>query len=300
MSLFFQPDTLVSILPTNCKQVTPSAVKTVQVSSLPGQTVPLNRQTKQVRVVGPTAKELESIKELIQFANVDHVYHKPQPESKTDLIGQASSVTSVSVNNNASVALGNNSTDFGNVKIIITPDGKYQIQSDNKQVIQDLQSTLENMVSDDEIINESIISDLDEENFDLLADLESILQNDDGVPSCFDDNCLQVQESVCDPIDSVVQRKGLKRKAVEAEIDAIADNLKAEERLTCDSLSVDSGYSSDGLSSSSSVGSPGSWEEVQSPDSIEDSSPTNVFLSNDSNLWEESFTELNELFPDLI
>lgn len=257
--------------------------------------------------MGPTAKELEPIKDLIQF---DHEYFKHQPESKTDLNGQTevdSFVSSDFDGNDPIVFIGNEKIDLRNVNIIISSEnGKHQLQTDNEI----LQDSLEKCYAESEVINESDFPDMNEMNFDLLDDLEKIIMNESEELSCSDVSYLQ-EEQVNKSIDSNIQRKGLKRKADEAEIDAIVVNLKAQERHTSECVSIDSGYTSDEFSSSDSVGSPASWQDVPSPTSDKDlhdssssvllsSSTENPLLAENSSVWEESFTELSELFPDLV
>lgn len=247
-------------------------------------------------MVGPTTTELESFKELIQF---DHEYFKPQPQGKIDLNGQIRSVSSV-VNklngNSIQSLLANGKNNLKNVKIFITSDAKdIRSQEENMQInnmLNNQQPVVElNANNEYETVN---ISDLDDDmltdlNFDLLDDLENILNSDLEGQSCPVGNDLQSQES-----DNGL-KKGTKRKATEAEIDAIVDTLtyKSPSPAKSATLSVDSDYISDGAPSPYSASSVYSPQGPVSPQDEVDgmSSP----LGNTE--WEESFTEL---FPDLL
>lgn len=290
---------MVSLLTPASKPVTPTAVSTVQASALPGQRLSPTQPTHKPRVVGPSATELESFKELIQF---DHEYFKPQPKGKTDFSVQTKSSNIAVKQNIPFPAILASETGPKQVNVIITSDsgnvtsdlGKIQISSDlvqNNQEFVEQGTDEEVSVLNVDDVNEDMLTDL---NIDLLEDLENILEAQAAENACLESSCLQIQDSNSVSVDSTVQRKGLKRKAEEAEIDAIAESLKAEDVCPSDSLSVDSGYGSDGPLSPYHVKSPVSLQNPASPFS-DDTSIADSPLAD--TVWEESFMEL---FPALV
>lgn len=288
----FQSDTLVSLLPISAKQSALSSVSTVKASSLPGQKLSSDRPTSTIQLVGPTTTELESFKELIQF---DHVYFKPQPQSKTDLNGQTEALLN-KLSKTSQVLLASGKP-MKKVKVIASQDAiDIEMTSPCIQTSDVLPDSAENqnLSVGEEIniadINEDMLTDL---NLDLLEDLESILKAESEDQSCSEVSDLQDQEGISDSIDSQAQRKGLKRKADKAEIDVVVDTHTPEVFITSHSSS-DSGYDSDGVPSPYSAGSPSSVQEPFSPP-LRDENFTGSLLADST--WEESFTQL---FPDLM
>ena len=299
----FQSDSLVSLLKQNKEQANSKSTSTVQLQSLPGYTVSKSTNSAGTTVVGPSATELESLQELIQF---DHVYYKTQPEGKSShrsptVLQIKPKPASLSPKCFQKVT-GNG---LRNVKIIITRDSDMKNDTVNKVV------QIPNVILDTKMLEKSKVSsqpvpvisnpenfetiqikddnsDLTDLNFDLLNDLESILSQDcDGIT--YPDNTnelsqVNMEEELTKCAENV--QKGQKRKAPSSEIEAIMDDLTSDfpPSPTKSVLSAsDSGYSSD-------VPSPYSTQTAGSP-LVDDGT-----LLQESG-WEESFTEL---FPDLI
>jgi len=259
-------------------------------------------------MVGPSATELESLQELIQF---DHVYYKTQPEGKTS---SQSYRPQIKPKQTISPMCVQKVTENGlkNVKIIITSDSKQKTTNmnnsvqipnvildtkmlDNRKQVSLITPKTENEVIDVDNIKEEQI-DLTDLNFDLLSDLESILSQDCEGLSFPENMVLPSQENTFELTKCVENvQKGQKRKACTPEIAAIVDNLTADfpPSPTKSVYSVgDSDYSSDIPSpyNSQIAGSPYNSQMASSP-MMEESS----LMEEPS--WEESFTEL---FPDLM
>lgn len=255
-------------------------------------------------MVGPSATELESLQELIQF---DHVYYKTRPECKTSsqspllqLKPKQTVITPKCVQKVTENGL-------RNVKIIITTD------SDKKRNATSEMVQIPNVILDTNMLKqrktvpqinpkganlanpiETLELDVDNNdladlNFDLLDDLESILSQDCEGLTCSDDiTFLPSQENVTTELTKCVEnvQKGQKRKAPTSEIVAIVDNLTANFPPS----PTQSVYSVGDSDYSSGSPLPYSMQSVGSP------------IGEDEDLheeiaWEESFTEL---FPDLI
>lgn len=213
---------------------------------------------------------------------------------KMDLNGQAKLISSVlNKNNDKNSFLKKDSAKnvLKNVQIIITSDALNANTDNISEVnIDDQVSQNENMFDIDFLktepeneIDSDMLSDL---NFDLLKDLENILKAESEGLSCLDDT-ITSQEN--DHV-KIAQPRGTKRKRSVNEINAIVDNLKSVEVPSSPVKlePIDSDYSSLGVPSPYSAGSPYSSLDITSPGPLE--SPL-----ADTN-WEESFTEL---FPDL-
>lgn len=287
--IFFQSDSLVSLLPAKFKVSHSSSSLEVSSPTLP-TVVSQTELSGAPAVVGPTTTELESFKELIQF---DHEYFKPQPMGKVDSNGQTKVKIPVEgqVKNKKILPANKNDTNvIKNVKVIITADHS-KGQTDTSQVIQvlDNEAVLDLNLLKYEPESELTSDMLNDLNFDLLDDLEKILKADAEGLSCPSDNVISSQESnKTHVLAPCTTQRGVKRKHSMDEIDTIVESLK-QEVPSPSSLNVDSDYSSVGVPSPYSVGSPYSTTDITSPD-LEDSPLA------DTN-WEESFTEL---FPDLL
>ena len=277
-------------------------------------------------VVGPTATELESFNELIQF---DHIYYKPQPEGRKvpkSLVAHVKSASGIEnsvgkslVAQMKAVSEDGNSP-LKNVRVIITSNvskgsegetNRINTIKDVLQITDDVlnkapqentvassQEDVKDFMDDAEITlpsdaDHSALIDL---NFDLLEDLESILEADSEGLSCPENVNLQSQmDEFIDPtsvVKSVNSSRGQKRKASSLEVEAIMDSLTKDMPSPLDSNYSDTDYTSDVASS------PYSSQGISSP--LQDS----VLLSSGEpesplkdTMWEESFTEL---FPDLL
>jgi hypothetical protein len=275
-------------------------------------------------VVGPSATELESFNELIQF---DHIYYKPQPEDRKVPKSVAAHVKSISGLENAiekrlfaqvKSASEDENSPLKNVRVIITSNvlkgsesetirlntikDVLQISDDvlNKNpeinTVSSSEEDVEGLTDASEIVlssdaDHSALLDL---NFDLLDDLESILKADSEGLSCPGNNDLpsQIDELIdyTNNVKPITSSRGQKRKASSLEVEAIVDSLtKDMPSPLC---------SSDSDSMSDVAGSPYSSQGIGSP--LQD----NVLISSGEpesplkdTMWEESFTEL---FPDLL
>lgn len=287
--LIFQPDTLVSLLPTILQpQIQKeNAFTTVELSSLPGTIN--NTPSQGSGLVGPTTKELESFKELIQF---DHVYFKPQPKGKADVVSQVKVSPDVLKNSNSSQNVQklttNGSSNLKNVKIIITSD----VDNVAKPLPLEQNDVPQILGNGNEIVDISEIDSdaLGEWNFDLLEDLENILKAEtEGLP-CSENNTLRSQKCDNGLTELGNKSRGIKRKA-EEEIKTIVDTLTVDAPKTIPSVSLDSDYFSD-VPSPYNAESPYSTQDTGSP-----VSEGSVGSPLSDSVWEESFTEL---FPDLL
>lgn len=237
-------------------------------------------------MVGPSSKELESFKELMQF---DHVYFKPQPKGKTNSSGQLKVSPNVlnKVKNESSIRkVTENGNNVKNVQIVITsdlPDVQYVKESDLIVPSQNSESNGMETINVDEY-DSDMLNNL---NFDLLEDLENILKADTDGLACPNNNYLQSQKDKNGLVVNEKNRQGQKRKT--SEIETIVDTLKCN--VPDKELTVDSDYVSD-IPSPYSASSPYSSQSLGSP-----LSDTNIESPLTDSVWEESFTEL---FPDLM
>lgn len=254
--------------------------------------------------MGPTATELESFNELIQF---DHIYYKPQPKGKKDprsLVMNLKSDQTNSQTRNVRVIIssevpktsGAETARINTIKDVLQISDEVLNKNEQKYDICQPQEDVKPLMDDFEIAfpsdaDSSALMDL---NFDLLEDLESILKTDSEGLSCPDNVDLQSQmDNLMDSSnmeETLTLSRGQKRKAHSLEVEAIVDSLTKDMPSPLHSSCSDSDYMSE-------VASPYSSHGIGSP--FQD----NLLLNGDpesplsNTIWEESFTEL---FPDLM